>query len=608
MRLAESILKVMDLIDQGVIVVDREKIITLYNNKAKEIFNPASRLGPGHPAGQIAPGDLVALVDTELGGDDGDLAPGDLRLIGVDPAALQKGHALVAIGTYGGNDPAVWQHNERTGGDRVLEISSNWSGYPVKASLNRVAKIMSISVGKNEYVLRYRISAGHMVIAEPAALRIKFYQAPGYTARGEALRDILYGKRYAAKGTDVPEPMLTGRPITDFHPPSVGFQQLDEILSGKCDGVVGIESQINGIYVRCSLFPLTALTGKVSGAVLLFRDITEIKQLENCVIDSGAAQGFSAIMGTSTAIRETVKLAQRVARANSTVLLLGESGTGKGLFARGIHDAGPRRDKPFIYVNAAAIPPMLMESELFGYQEGAFTGAVKSGRPGKFRLADGGTIFLDEIGDLDIALQVKLLGVLQDHCVQPVGAGAAVPVDVRVIAATNRDLAEEVRQGRFRRDLYYRLNVIELTIPPLRERKGDIYALAIHILSRLNQKLGKNIRDLTPEVYGVFTLYDWPGNVRELENVLERAAAITDGSSITVNELPAQMRTAVASLPGEYDRPQPLKNVVEKAEKLALAEAIRLTGGNMTQAMELLQIGRTAFYEKMKKYKLHIVR
>ncbi|MFS8541294.1 MAG: sigma 54-interacting transcriptional regulator, partial [Tissierellales bacterium] len=232
---------------------------------------------------------------------------------------------------------------------------------------------------------------------------------------------------------------------------------------------------------------------------------------------------FKDIIGESDAIKETIKLAHIASNGQSNVLIMGETGTGKELLAQSIHNNSPRRDKPFIAVNCGALPSSLVESELFGYEEGAFTGAKKGGQPGKFELANGGTIFLDEIGEMPIGLQAKLLRVIQERKVRRIGDSKLIPVDVRIICATNRNLREMVREGKFREDLFYRINVLSIVIPPLRERREDLYLLSENILERLRKKLNCRNKLISPEVFKIFFDYDWPGNIRELENVLERA-------------------------------------------------------------------------------------
>lgn len=310
---------------------------------------------------------------------------------------------------------------------------------------------------------------------------------------------------------------------------------------------------------------------------------------------------FDAIVGGSEKIREVIALAGRVAPSEATVLVTGESGTGKELLARGIHFSSGRAEGPFIAVNCAAIPENLIESELFGHMKGSFTGAVRD-KEGKFELADGGTIFLDEIGDLRIDLQAKILRALQERTVDRVGGVKQVDLDVRVIAATNRDLERDVREGNFREDLYYRLSVVILHMPPLRERKDDIPLLAEHFLKKFSPK-GSDI-PLAPDALAILSSYGWPGNVRELENVMERASILKRGDTITTADLPEKLsrRTAGAAaillnLPDEGLS-------LEELEKDLIHKALDKHKGNQTRAAEYLRITRPTLIYRMEKYGL----
>jgi PAS domain S-box-containing protein len=314
----------------------------------------------------------------------------------------------------------------------------------------------------------------------------------------------------------------------------------------------------------------------------------------------GIRYRFDDIAGKSEAMLRMKEMARKVAWSDSTVFIGGESGTGKEMFAHAIHFESPRREKPFIKVNCAAIPESLMESILFGYEEGAFTGASPGGRKGKFLLAEGGTIFLDEIGELPLTMQAKLLRVLQEKEVEPVGSAHPVPVNVRVLAASNRDLEEMVREKRFRLDLFYRLHVISLQIPPLRKRKEDIPELAQILLKELSAELGIYASRITPEAMGCLLNYDWPGNVRELRNVLERSMHLMDGDTLDVKHLPYHLQKNQ----GRHDGKFSLKSVVAQAEKEAIRQALKAANGNRNLAIQMLGISRSGFYDKLKKYKL----
>ena len=327
-------------------------------------------------------------------------------------------------------------------------------------------------------------------------------------------------------------------------------------------------------------------------------------------------KGRYGLVGTSAPMQAVYNVIEKVADTPSTVLITGESGTGKELIARALHEQSPRASEALIKVNCAAIPDTLIESELFGYDKGAFTGATSS-KPGRFELADKGTLFLDEIGEIPIEMQVKLLRALQEGEFERVGGIRTVKVDVRLVAATNRDLVQEIENGRFREDLYYRLNVVPVHVPPLRERTADIPNLVEHILTKFHARLGKDVSEVSPAATERLQRYSWPGNVRELENVLERTLLFCTGSSIGVDELPEIIRAGVSTGPARPDAaesptPEPLagggetslKDIVraetERVERNLIAAALQETGGNVTHAAKRLKISRKSLQNKMK--------
>lgn len=310
------------------------------------------------------------------------------------------------------------------------------------------------------------------------------------------------------------------------------------------------------------------------------------------------------IVSNSRPMEEALNLVGRVAASQATVLILGESGTGKELIARAIHYASPRADKPFIKVNCAALPETLLESELFGHEKGAFTGAVAR-RIGRFEQADKGSIFLDEIGDLSLPLQMKLLRVLQEKEFERVGSNQTIKADVRVIAATNRNLEEAIKKGTFREDLYYRLNVVTIALPPLRERKEDIPLLIEHFLKKYSAQNKKEVVGLSKEAQDLLRQYDYPGNVRELENIIERAVVLCPGKVITVNELPLNIREFnLSEFYIESQQNRSLPKILEDIERQMILKALKNNGGVQTKAAAELGISERVLRYKMKKYGL----
>jgi two-component system response regulator AtoC len=316
-----------------------------------------------------------------------------------------------------------------------------------------------------------------------------------------------------------------------------------------------------------------------------------------------ALRAPGGIVGHSAALQQAIAVARKVAKHPSTVLVTGESGSGKELIASLIHETGPRAAAPFVAINCGAIPEQLLESELFGHAKGAFTGAVDQ-RSGLFEEANGGTLFLDEIGELPVPLQVKLLRALQEGEVRRVGDNASRTVDVRVVAATSRDLESEVRAGRFRADLFYRVNVVKIHLPPLRERREDIPELVRHFIGVFNKRLTLRIAGATPAAMRLLMDYAWPGNVRELENVVERAMVLADGVQVDVEHLPAAVQSLEAPIraSGDDDLDLSVKRRTEALERVLIERALRQTSGNRTRAARLLDLSHRALLYKIKEY------
>ena len=326
--------------------------------------------------------------------------------------------------------------------------------------------------------------------------------------------------------------------------------------------------------------------------------------------------GRFGMIGRSRAMGEVYQILDKVADTPTTVLVTGESGTGKELIAQALHEHSSRKGRPFIRVNCAAIPETLIESELFGHEKGAFTGAIAS-KPGRFELADKGTLFLDEIAEIPPEMQVKLLRAIQESAFERVGGLKTLKVDVRLVAATNRNLQDEVEEGRFREDLFYRLNVVPIHVPPLRERPGDIPLLVTHMLRRFNERLKKAVRGLTPEAEAAFKAYTWPGNVREMENVLERLVLFCESDEIGIDLLPEELKSGGPAITGLSASPRldrdltgrvSMKELVRETtaqlEKELIIQALEQTQGNVTRAAQLLMISRKSLQNKMKEFNL----
>lgn len=376
--------------------------------------------------------------------------------------------------------------------------------------------------------------------------------------------------------------------------------------------------KIKGRYMIATRIPIIK-DGKVEGAVgkVLFRNVKDFNSLYNKISKiekevhqykgdikelNSATYSFDNIIGNSFKLEESKAISRKAALTNSNVLLMGESGTGKELFAHAIHKASDRAYGNFVKVNCAAIPRDLLESELFGYERGSFTGAKKEGKMGKFEVADGGTIFLDEIGDMPLHMQAKLLRVLQEKEVERIGSISTKNVDIRVIAATNRNLEEMIKAGEFREDLYYRLNVVTINIPPLRERPEDIVTLTSFLIDKICKKLDKSVKGISAKAMECMKIYNWEGNVRQLENVIERAINLVEyGKEIKLEHLPHNIVGKATK--HHVDK---LDDVINKAEKDAIIGALMAYGGNKTKVAKALYISRTTLYEKMTKHNISV--
>ncbi|MBW6464185.1 MAG: sigma 54-interacting transcriptional regulator [Firmicutes bacterium] len=409
---------------------------------------------------------------------------------------------------------------------------------------------------------------------------------------------ISYFNKAAERLLNTRGELLIGKPVQQFFPnsplPSIINEQTS--ISGK---EISYKNEHIEIRLAYSAYPII-LGDKVVGAVKTFNDIKTITKYAGSLASRHEAVTFDDIHGSSPVLKNLIKQAKVVAKGRSTVLLQGESGTGKELFARAIHQDSPFKTGPFQAINCSAIPELLLESELFGYEEGAFTGARKGGKPGKFELADGGTLFLDEIGDMPLFLQAKLLRVLESSNLERVGGTKEYWFNVRLIAATNQDLEMMLNQGKFRYDLYYRLNVIPLYIPSLKERRDDVIFLASHFLEKYCFLLGKQINSLHDDVAEMLLNYNWPGNVRELENVIEYAVNFEQSVQLTKQSLPKWL----SKKQHHANQPARLKNQTSEWEYEVIEKMIEDYGASLEAKKiiaDKLGISVTTLYRKLKK-------
>ncbi|AMV73821.1 sigma-54-dependent Fis family transcriptional regulator [Desulfuromonas carbonis] len=424
---------------------------------------------------------------------------------------------------------------------------------------------------------------------------------------------ILYFNRPYARFLGVDPEAMVGRHVTEVLESSrmhivaeTGKAEVNELFTSKGRDMVVQripifeEGKVVAVFGQL-MFQQVGDVGRLASKLSMLE--SKLKLYEEELTSLRASRyGFENIHGASPRLVALKEEARKAAATDLPVLITGESGTGKELFAQAIHQASPRRRQPAIHLNCAAIPRELFEAELFGYSKGAFTGANPGGKPGKLELAHGGTLFLDEIGEMPLELQPKLLRVLEEKMFERVGGTQVIKSDFRIIAATNRDLKEMVKQKRFREDLFYRLNVVALEVPPLRERPEDIIPLARHLLDRIAENDPGSRFQLTTQAEAVLTSYPWPGNIRELLNVLERTAFTTEGDRIDACDLPFFLNRSVP-LPSASG-PWGLGEVLAEAERQALRRALEVTGNNKAKAARLLGIHRTVLYKKMAKYRI----
>lgn len=498
------------------------------------------------------------------------------------------------------------------------------SAAPIKGTAGRIIGILSVT-GSHEKVHPHTLG---MVVAACEAIenQLKFNRMnrrlmlanQHFRAIMESISDGLISVNNEGKIMDI---NLMARKLLNVSEKQVLLKSIALILTKESENKINkvlengrglIEEEFcfkmkNGKMIFCitTVTPIKdQVSNKVEWIVMTFRELKKVHNLINKIVGSEARFVFEDILGDSHQILETKRIAIIAARNNSTVLLQGESGTGKELFAQAIHNSSSRKNGPFIFINCGAIPRELVASELFGYVEGAFTGAKRGGHPGKFELADGGTIFLDEIGDMPLDAQVSLLRVLETKEIVRVGGHNVIPVNVRVIAATHKDLREEVEKGNFRQDLYYRLNVTPIQIPPLRQRKEDLKLLIDYFIEKFSKTFYKDITGISNSFYSILKNYDWPGNVRELQNVLQQIMNyVDDGEVLGPQHIPTSFSTTKAA--SKVSAIKALMSL-DEVEKKAIIETLEKLEGNIAQTAKILGISRSSLYRKLEKYKIQM--
>ncbi|MFZ5632009.1 MAG: sigma 54-interacting transcriptional regulator [Bacillota bacterium] len=564
---------ILNSIREGVLAVNAEGRVTVYNQTAEKLMGIPAGQALGRPVEEVIPNTRLHLV-LKTGVEELDQFQnlGSTTIVtNRIPLRDPRGRIVGAVAVF--RDISEMQH-------LAEEITS----------LRETRSLLHAIINSTQDAISVVDDRGLGILINPAYTFLTGLTEEDVLGR-PATVDIAEGESMHM------EVLRTGRPVKNV-PMKVGPNRREVLVNvapivvdGKLKGSVGVIHDVSEIQ---------RLSEELEGARRLIRKLK-------------AKYTFEDIVGSSPGLRGAVEQARMAAETPVTVVLRGESGTGKELFAHAIHQASSRSQGPFIRVNCSAIPDNLLESELFGYVEGAFTGARRGGHRGYFAEANGGTIFLDEIGSINGMAQSKLLRVLQEREIVPVGSSQPVPVDVRVIAATNANLEQMVEKGKFREDLYYRLNVFPITIPPLRKRRPDIPLLASYLLKKLNQEYGRNVSGIDPAALDQLSAYDWPGNVRELENVLGRAIINMKQGETTVKPahlpLPGNLEGRAGSTsPGEGLPPawkgRTLAQLREDWEKQVLAAVLAQESGSRTRAARALGVSLRTLYNKMEKYGL----
>lgn len=584
----------MDTSSHMILTIDRDGILTHINRRAGEQFGLFSCGPHTHPAGRLRRGDVVILATTSLGSDDGGLTAAELACIGIDNPKIRQGDMLAAIGVY--QDPCVrpvYKHLPE-GDASSLRLSAVFQGVPISVSIG--GGEIQVDVAGEMYSIRYFRCIGQMVVLDGPTKRVKFYQERGYTARGEGLSDLLHGGAFAEKLSGK-EMQVTGHHFRRFFAGQKFEEQLARVMSGAacCHDQ---EYEINGFALVASLLPVMDEDGAVECVIVKARGVEDIRQtimernqavrsaeqrFRNVMDGAEHREVFAALCGGSTLTADAAPAVCKLSQMDCPILISGEAGVGKMQVVRAILDMQPRR-RPLVEVSCGALPPEELAAELFG-------APAQLGRPNAVQRAAGGTLLLEEVGLLPQPLQIRLLALIREKELR-LPDGTAVPVDVRVLATASQPLKQLVQSGAFRADLYYRLSAFRIDLPPLRECRGSIPAIADNLLDRIRRQYGIAEKYLSGEAFDQLLSYDWPGNIGELENVLERAAVLSDSDIIYPEHICLDRPPAAMTL----------KEALRKTERQIICRTLEQCRGDRRAAMAQLGLSRTVFYEKLKQY------
>lgn len=590
---------IMDSSSHAMFTMDCQGIVTHINQQAKERFGLFNHSRYSHSAGRIETGDLVILATSSMGADDGNLTAADLTAIGIREYRLRQGDMLAAVGVYGDTGVKPVYKFFHRGDTAELRLDVTFQGVPISAQITDHE--IKVTAQNKSYSINYFACIGQLVVLDHSSKQAKFWEEKGYSARKEGIGSLLRGGTFVAKGPEQ-EIHVVGYHFRDFFEGELFEEHLRQVLSGQSSGFSDVAYEINGFALMASILPIRDGV-QVAGIIVKFRNIEDIRttimerntaiaaaerQYRQSLEHSAPDDGEDAIIaphGNSAAIRAVRRRAYKLSQMDCNILITGEPGTGKSRLAQSIGRVQPRKG-PFIMADCSAVDPAALDGILFGREDGT---------PGLFQEADGGTLFLDEVGTLPSSIQAKLLYTIQRREVIAAGATKPIPVDVRLLAVADRGLRDEVEAGRFRQDLYYRLSAFSLELPPLRERREDIYLVANELMEQICQRYHAPEKCLSGEAFSKLINYDWPGNLRELENVLEGAVALSDSDIIYPEHI--RLETAPTTLT--------LRQHMKREERRYIQQVLAQCGGDRQQAMKLLDMSRSVFYDRLKEYDIH---
>lgn len=585
--------KLMETSSQAIFTVDRNGILTHINQRAKERFGLFMHSSYSHPAGKLNRGDLILLASTEIGADDGNLTREDLERIGIHDRRIRIGGKIAAIGVYEDVTVKPVYKYLKPGTDDGLEIETIYQGVPIRICID--TNQITVSVWGMQYSISYFRSIGQIVVVDRLRHRVKFWEENGYSARKEGVGNLLRGAPYAAKAPEA-EMKVVGYHFRDFFEGERFEEDLRQVLARQVSQYVNQEYEINGFALVASLLPVIS-GDEVTDVIVRFRNIDEFKDTiieRNDAIRltektyreakhlSDQSNALFSLPGSTLSMVDVKRYANKLAQMGCHILITGEVGTGKTALARAVASTGATGGK---YTMIDCSVEEDLEVQMLGSAE----------RPGALRQTDGSTVFLDDIDSLSPLWQSRILSVLQNGRLTLPDTGEIIPVKVRIIAATSKDLKELVEQGRFRSDLYYRLHAFSLELPPLRKCKEDIPFIVNSLMDELRQKYGLQEKYLSGEAFDKLIAYDWPGNIRELENVLERAVVLSDTEMIYTEHIRLDTVSPVL----------PLREQLKQVERQLIQQTLVQCGGDRKIAMQKLGLSRSVFYDKLREYHLN---